>query len=61
MGQLIGLAILFCTVAAVCGKLFRRQPETLISPEQMQQLQAAYRQGFSDGLGYLKNTVSTKD
>ncbi|MCP2039896.1 hypothetical protein L1281_000475 [Neisseria sp. HSC-16F19] len=57
MGQLIGLAILFCVVVGVCSKLFgtktQRLPENRSGNEEA--LRAAYRQGFTDGVKHSES------
>ncbi|QEY24604.1 hypothetical protein [Neisseria animalis] len=57
MEQLIGLALLLCVTAGVCSKLIQNRPsaKTASLPEDwQQQLQAAYRQGFADGIKHAK-------
>lgn len=57
MGQLIGLAILFIVVAGVCSKLFgNKKPAAAMEYDAaQQQLQAAYRQGFADGVEHAQS------
>lgn len=55
MGQLIGLAILVWAIALIFSKLFGgKAPENHTAgggaADIQQQLQAAYRQGFADGV-----------
>lgn len=60
MGQLIGLAILVWAIALIFSKLFGgKAPENHLAGSEaadiQQQLQAAYRQGFADGVQHAGN------